>query len=195
MKTETRKTRDHFKKGELLFHSVHGLCLVKEIVAGQGMGEEGPCYRIEPKRTYPFQSGQSFFISLNHVADSGFHVPMKAAEAEHILDYLREGVPRPDYEILQAEAGGRHLVHMSTPLEFATAILTILARKECEYGRQDRQIFKRSAEGLTREIAFALHIPMMEAGIRIRKSLAHTAKIAPWMKSIFERLAIEESLL
>ena len=70
-----------FRRGDVLFHSIHGLCVVKGVVGKPG-GLEGLSYWIEPVR--PAKHLSRYFVGVHQAIQSGFHRPISEKEMKDI---------------------------------------------------------------------------------------------------------------
>ena len=170
-----------FQRGDVLFHSIHGLCLVKGIVGKPG-GLEGLSYWIEPARHAKHLS--RYFVSVHQAIESGFHRPISKKEIEGIFASFRCGKtepkssPREDYALkLRAASQG------NTAQAFAEVLrMAVSKRSYCDRG--ESKIVKHAADALAQEIAIVLKITVPKAFSLIRKHLRAHLAAHPWLGDI-----------
>ena len=162
---------DKIVQGDLLYHSVHGLCRVREIIKQK----KSLYYSIVPKLTN--QMKVRFVIAVEDLGTSGFHLLVSSKEANRILKYLKEG--------------DNALVQDNQTWELAKTILSFSNDELETKDQRNRQTLERSANGLVRELAFVMEITVKEAAARIRKSLGNASKINPLVLSALEH-AVED---
>ena len=150
--------------GDLLYHTVHGLCRVDEIAKENHSGRDVLCYSLVPNTANRMKV--RFVVSVVDIQASGFHAPVSLKEAREILGYLRAGV------LAAATAEDQAWV-------FAKAILSS-SRDNLEFkDARKRQMLERSAKGLVGELAFVLKTTLKEMAASVQKSLGNTSQISP----------------
>jgi RNA polymerase-interacting CarD/CdnL/TRCF family regulator len=170
-----------FQRGDVLFHSIHGLCVVKGIV-GKPSGLEGLSYWIEPAR--PGKHLSRYFVGVYQAIQSGFHRPISEKEIEGIFVSFRcgktalEHFPNENYSFqLRTVSQG------NTAQAFAKVILMAVS-KQLYCDRGESKIVKHAAEALAQEIAIVLKIPVKKAFSLIRKNLRSHLVVHPWLGDI-----------
>lgn len=151
---------EKISQGDLLYHSVHGLCRVKEVL-NQNQADK-KSYAIVPKLTS--LAKVRFVVSAEDVKASGFHSPVSLAEANQILEYLKTG---------------EKTAKENETWSLAETILSFSHDKSEARDQRKRQILARSARGLIGELAFVLEITVQEVVAKMRKSLTRSSKINP----------------
>ena len=146
-------------QGDLLYHSVHGLCRVREIIKEKKI----LYYSLVPKTTSHMKV--RFVIAISDIETSGFHLLVSLKEANEILDYFK--------------AGDLTEVQDKQTWALAKAILSFSRDKSEVKDQRKRQALERSANGLVRELALVLEVSVEEAAARVRKSLGRASKINP----------------
>lgn len=151
-------------RGDLLFHAVHGVCRVDEIVNENRAGKEVCSYSLVPKMAGRMRV--RFLVSVTDIQASGFHKPVTTKEAHEILGYLKAGVLAevPDNE----EAWS-----------LARSILSSLHDKPEFRDARKRQMLERSAKGLVGELAFVFKTTLKAAASSIQRSLGNVSRINP----------------
>ncbi len=162
-------------QGDLLYHSVHGLCRVNEVIK-QNSSSKDVSYSIVPK--LPTHMKVRFVVSKNDIPVSGFHSPVSLKEANEILEFLKSGDKAVNAAIADRKTAAP-IVQENETWALAKAILTCAQDKSDAKDQRKRQMLERSARGLVRELAFVMAITVKETVTRIRRSLAHTSKINP----------------
>jgi RNA polymerase-interacting CarD/CdnL/TRCF family regulator len=170
-----------FQRGDVLFHSIHGLCLVKGII-GKPSGLEGLSYWIEPAR--PGKHLSRYFVGVYQAIQSGFHRPISKKETEDIFVSFRcgktepENFPNENYSLrLRTVAQG------NTAQAFAEVLLMAVS-KQLYCDRGESKIVKHAAEALAQEIAIVLKISVKKAFSLIRKNLRSHLVVHPWLGDI-----------
>ena len=170
-----------FQRGDVLFHSIHELCVIKGIVGTPG-GLEGLSYWIEPVR--PGKHLSRYFVGVHHVIQSGFHRPISKKEIEDIFEYFRRGESElknnPD-ENFSFQL--RTIAQGNTAWAFAKTLLLVASRRE-NYGREEGRLVKHAADALAHEIALVLKIPVGKAFSMIRKHFRSQLAVHPWLDDI-----------
>jgi RNA polymerase-interacting CarD/CdnL/TRCF family regulator len=170
-----------FQRGDMLFHSIHGLCVVKGIVGKSG-GLEGLSYWIEPAR--PGKHLSRYFVGVHQAIQSGFHRPISKKEIETIFESFRcgktgvENFPKENYSFqLRTVSQG------NTAPVFAQVLLMAVS-KQLYCDRGESKIVKRAAEALAQEIAVVLKITVEKAFSLIRKHLRSHLTVHPWLGGV-----------
>ena len=163
-------------QGDLLYHSVHGLCRVNEIIK-QNAGSKDVVYSIVPK--LPTQMKVRFVVSKNDIPVSGFHSPVSLKEANQILEFLKKGDKAVNAAIADRKAAAPPIVQETETWALAKAISSCSKEKSDAKDQRKRQMLERSARGLVRELAFVMAITVQETVNRVRRSLSHASKINP----------------
>ena len=164
--------------GDLLYHSVHGLCRVERVTRPSSSGQEGLSYSLVPKVVAKMKS--RFVISATDMEISGFHGLVSPREANKILLYLKAG----------NEHGHPETGPNATPEVQAWGLarsLQAFAHDKFEAKDQrKRQALERSARGLVGELSCVFKITLKKTADRIQKSLGR-ARINP---SVLSALAL-----
>ena len=157
-------------RGDLLYHAVHGVCRVQEIVKQVRSDEEVSYCAMVPHRTQTSQV--RFLVALEEIDLSGFHELISLEEAEKIVEYFKAG----------------HTSPVEAPVSFAqdtrtwalAKTLMLCSRDEVVAKDQKRrQFLSRSAKGLIGELAFVFNVPLKKAALMVQSHLARTARINP----------------
>ena len=168
--------QEEIVQGDLLYHAVHGLCRVSEIVKRNQSGKETLCYSLVPKVGNKMKV--RFIIAVAGMEDSGFHGLISVKQANEILDYLKSGdsaaipsgvEPKEPFSAVP-ENQTWDLAHMIW--SFSHNHLEVKDQKK-------RQQLERSVKGLVGELAFVFKMTLKEAAARIQKSLGNVSKINP----------------
>ncbi len=170
-----------FQRGDVLFHSIHGLCVVKGII-GKPSGLEGLSYWIEPVR--PGKHLSRYFVGVYQAIQSGFHRPISEKEIEGIFDSFRRGKLEP--EIFPNENYSlrlRTVAQGNTAQAFAEVLLMAVS-KQLYRDRGESKIVKHAAEALAQEIAIVLKVPVKKAFSLIRKHLRSHLAAHPWLGDV-----------
>ncbi len=143
--------------GSLLFHAVHGMCRVREIMSDNS----GDSYGLVPST--PSRNAYRYVIHRQHLGESGFHEPISASGAQDILDYFRTG----------RKAGN---VPAGEPAEFSTwsvaeSVMTCARDENQLKDLRKRSALNRNAYALVREFSCVLKITLTETVSLIHKSL------------------------
>ncbi|MSR77102.1 MAG: hypothetical protein EXS63_02590 [Candidatus Omnitrophica bacterium] len=169
--------------GDLLYHSVHGLCCIKEIIKEKEAGKEKLRYALVPKLFS--QMKLRFVIGADDVYASGFHTPVSLKEANAILEYLTRS--QVTATPLKAEPTTLNVFAEKNQTWALAQSLLSCSRDEMQAKEQKkRQTLHRSAKGLVRELAFVFEITAQEAAEKIRKSLERTLKVNSLVLSALE---------
>jgi len=178
-----------FEAGDKLYHSRHGLCLIKEITRQNMLGRDDLCYCLEPlKEQY---AKPRFFVSVDRVQEAGFHTPISKAEAMEILAFLKKGDEAGRTQKEERAAQIRHLAKENTPGALAKVLLILSEVAGSDVSYEERKILRRAAEGLSQEFSFILKISSRQASSLLRKSLRYSQRNL-WVKEVFERIGQNE---
>ena len=150
-------------EGDLLYHTVHGLCRMDRVIHENRLGEEILCYALVPKIKYRMKL--RFVIPLNEVKESGFHALVSTKEAHGILDYLK--------------AGDSTTVQTNQTWILAQNLLCFSSEKIGARDQKKRQILEHSARGLVGELAYVLKMTLEETVDLVRRSLGKISCINP----------------
>lgn len=180
--------KTEFREGAVLFHPVHGPCVVKEILQKPELG--GLCYWLQPREAGPARA--NFFVGVSRLRKEGFHPPLSTHKAKMIIEYLRKGpgrnVSRPEDRIEQISS----LIQDNTPLAFVK-ILHLLSRvKTDKFMWKEREGLDHAIGGLIQEIAFVMKISAASAAGKVRQSLSRTLRANPHIRKLLERLSRDE---
>ena len=152
-----------FVPGVLLFHSIHGLCRIKEIIQQKQMDKAALYYALIPQMGT--RTSERFLIPVEHVETSGFHSPASLQQANAALDFLK---------------GYGKLLTQTIPLwVMAKEILVFCQETPQATDQRTRQALQRSVRGLIGELAIVLEISLQEAATKVRKNLQCSFKLNP----------------
>ena len=163
-------------RGDLLYHAVHGLCRVDEIIQENQSGREVSCYSLVPKAASQMKT--RFIIATADVETSGFHALVSRKEANKILDYLKAGDKKTTLPTITPKTASSFAWQNQT-WGLARAILSFSHEKFEAQDQRKRQLLERSAKGLVGELALVFKITLKETAARVQKSLGNTSKINP----------------
>jgi RNA polymerase-interacting CarD/CdnL/TRCF family regulator len=170
-----------FQRGDVLFHSTHGLCLVKGIVGKPG-GLEGMSYWIEPVR--PAKHLSRYFVGVYQAIQSGFHSPISEKEIEDIFASFRCGKTEPENSPNENYPLRLRTVAQGNTAQAFSQVLLMAVSKQLYCDRGESKIVKHAAEALAQEIAIVLKIPVKKAFSLIRKHLRSHLAAHPWLGDI-----------
>lgn len=156
--------RKEWAPGDHLFHAVHGVCRVADIVNESHSGSEVRCYSLVPNTTN--RAKVRFVVSVVDVQASGFHAPVSPKEGREILEYLKAGVLASVPDKDQAWTLARALLSSQHD------------RPELKDARK-RQMLERSAKGLVGELAYVLKMTLKDAAASVQRSLGSVSQISP----------------
>lgn len=151
-------------QGDLLFHTVHGVCRVDEIAREGPASREVLNYSLVPNKVNKMKV--RFVVPAAEMKPSGFHVLVSPKEAQEILECLKDG----DFTAGSEEDQAWMLAK------------AVFASSHDELGMKDsrkRQMLERSTRGLVGELAFVLKMTLREAAVSIKKSLGDPSRINP----------------
>lgn len=144
-------------RGDLLFHSIHGLCRVKEIIPEKQMDRKALYYALVPEAAPINRMSERFLIPIENLEASGFHPLVTPHQANDVLDYLKG----------QSRIEGKGCVIW----ELANEILTFCQEEPPQKNAKTRQSLERSVRGLIGELAIVFEISLVEAAAKVRKNL------------------------
>ena len=170
-----------FQRGDVLFHSIHGLSLVKGIV-GKTSGLEGLSYWIEPVR--PAKHLSRYFVGVHQAIQSGFHLPISEKEVEDIFASFRSGKTEPETAPNENYSLRLRTVAQGNTAQAFAQVLLMAVSKQLYCDRGESKIVKHAAEALAQEIAVVLKIPVKKAFSLIRKNLRAHLAAHPWLGDI-----------
>ncbi len=153
-------------QGSLLFHAVHGLCCVKQLIKNKENGKNTISYSLEPKNAN--KTRVRFVISESTIEASGFHSLVSTSQANGILRYLKNGDSSKTTAPAEHEAS-----------RFAKEILSFSYENKDAKDQRSRQRVERSVSGLVGELAIVLKTDLREAAALVRESLGSPSKINP----------------
>jgi hypothetical protein len=160
--------------GDLLYHSVHGMCRVKQVLKKTGNSAD---YALVPQLTN--RTNLRYVVPHESLEESGFRKPVSAEEAEQILSYFRTGKRKEDL------AANR--------ITWAMAENMLTCSKETFQCKDQRtkMTLQKNAFGLVREIASVLNLPLRAAVNLIQKNLRGSSRLNPTVVTALEK-AVEE---
>ncbi len=158
-------------QGDLLYHAVHGLCRVDDLLKENQAGKETLSYSLVPKVANRMK--ERFIITSTDLQESGFHVLISLKEANEILACLQSGKMENKRLAESASCSENQVWDLAKDIwSFSRETLEIKDHKK-------RQTLERSAKGLIRELAYVLQITLKETAAKVRKCLGDTPKINP----------------
>jgi RNA polymerase-interacting CarD/CdnL/TRCF family regulator len=165
--------------GDLLYHAVHGLCRVREVIRKKEANQEVVYYSLVPK--VPGQMKFSLMIDGRGIEASGFHAPVTPKEANKILEYLKTASAAPVENRLEEikEKNDRSFAEHNTTWALAKCILNCSRNEMQAKDQKRRQNLDRAAAGLVKELAFALKISVQDVVAKVQKSLEQHSKVHP----------------
>jgi hypothetical protein len=177
--TKRLMKKEKIVNGDLLYHSVHGLCRVERITQPSSSGQGDLSYSLVPKIVARMKS--RFVISAKDLEISGFHCLVSPREANKILLYLKAGNGKSHAGTdpssnLQEQAWG-----------LARALQTFAYDKFEAKDQRKRQALERSAKGLVGELSCVFKITLKKTADRVLKNLGRTSRINP---SVLSALAL-----
>lgn len=181
-------SEDPIAQGDLLYHSVHGLCRVDGLIREKA-GKKVQSYSLVPKTVSKMKI--RFLIPAENLDASGFRSLVSTAEANDILKYLRGGessaVPTrfKSNAGFMAEAGNEIWVAANLILTFCRETLEIRDQRK-------RQALERSTKGLIGELAIVLKISLKDASGMVRQSLKENSRIHPQVLTALENASDDD---
>ena len=180
-KTKKSTAQKRFAQGDLLYHVIHGVCRVKEILKQEQSGKSILCYCLVPVVTS--YMNVRFVVAVDGIQSSGFHLLLTQKEANKVLDYLKSGEP-----IVYPVDAGEEVVSVSFAEEneswaLAKTILSCSHEKSEIKDQRKRKALERSAKGLIGELAYVFQIPLKEAAERVRHCLECGSNVNPMVLS------------
>ena len=170
-----------FQRNDILYHSVHGLCVVKGVLGKPG-GSEGMRYWIEPCR--PGKHLARYFVDVRQSHLSGFHRLMTVAETEEMFESFRRGKmnseENPTGDLCSQL---RVMVKRNTPESFAEMLLKAVSFKS-DNTHGEGKLVKRAADALSQEIALVLKVSPKKACSMIRRNLRSHLSDHSWVDDI-----------
>ncbi len=157
--------KEKIMNGDLLFHSVHGLCRVERVT------HPGPSYSLVPKIATKMKA--RFVISASDMEVSGFHGLISPREANKILHYLKAGNGKNHSK---SEMPSSSQVHA---WDLAQGLLSFAYDKFEAKDQKKRQALERSAKGLVGELSCVFKTTLKKTADRIQKNLGHGPRINP----------------
>lgn len=163
-------------KGNLLYHPVHGLCRIDQVIQESTAGKKNTSYALVPKISQKMKT--RFIIPNTDIKVSGFHSLVSVKEADEILAYLKAGKS----DAIPAGVAIETVAAFAQPNQtwsLAKTILSFPADKVQGRDQRKRQVLEQSIKGLIGELALVFAITLKEAADKILKSLGNPAKINP----------------
>jgi len=176
--------QEKIARGDLLFHSSHGLCRVDELMKENHAGKEVLCYSLVPK--VATRAKARFIIEGASLRTSGFHPLISTKEANKILDYLAAGKAEAAPPGRDAKSG-HGLVQEHHAWSLAKEILFFCSQDLEAKNKSKRQALERSIKGLVGEFSFVFKITSKEAADKIQKCLRGIAKTNPVILGILDQ--------
>jgi hypothetical protein len=171
--------KEKIASGDLLYHSVHGLCRVERVTRPSPSDQGGPSYSLVPKVAVKMKS--RFVISAADLEISGFHNLVPRKEAMKILRYLKGG-----------NGKGRSETKVSGNLQdqawdLARALQTFAYDKFEAKDQRKRQALERSAKGLVGELSCVFKLTLKKTADKVLRNFGNTSRINP---SVLSALAL-----
>ena len=163
--------KEKIVNGDLLFHSVHGLCRVERVTQPSPSDHGGPSYSLVPKIAAKMKS--RFVISASDMEVSGFHGLVSPREANKILRYLKIGNGKGHPS---SSTSSNSQVHA---WDLAQGLLSFAYDKFEAKDQKKRQALERSAKGLVGELSCVFKLTLKKTADRIQKNLGRTSRINP----------------
>lgn len=157
--------KETIAQGDLLYHSVHGLCRVDDIAKESQSGKEVLRYSLVPKIATKMKV--RFVIAHSDMKASGFHGLILPKEADEVLKYLAAGNIKA-----APTASPAHQVW-----ELAAAILSFSGETMEVKDQRKRQMLERSVKGLVRELSLVFKMTLKDTAALVRKNLGSAPKI------------------
>lgn len=170
-----------FQRGDVLFHSTHGLCAVKGIV-GRPSGLEGLSYWIEPIQSAKHLS--RYFVGVHQAIQSGFHRPISKKEVGAIFESFHPGGKEAESFSQEDYSFQLRTVSQGNTARAFAKVLLMAASKQLYCDRGESKIVRHAADALAREIAVVLKITVPKAFSLIRKHLRSHLAAHPWLGDV-----------
>lgn len=170
-----------FQRGDVLFHSIHGLCVVKGIV-GKHSGLEGLSYWIEPARSGKHLS--RYFVGVHQAIQSGFHRPISKREIESLFESFHGGKTEPKNFSHEDYSFRLRTISQGNTAQAFAKVLQMAVSKRLYCDRGESKLVKHAAEALAQEIAVVLKITVKKAFSLIKKHLRSHLAVHPWLNDI-----------
>ncbi len=165
--------------GDLLYHSVHGICRINEVVKES----KDVSYALVPKT--PNKMKLRFVIGAKDLQVSGFHAPVSSKEAAKILNFLKTS--RAAGTPLDAEKKAeRSFAEDNTTWALAAAILACSHDEAQAKDQKKRQTLQRAVTGLVKELSFAMEVSLKDAAAAVQKNLKRSTKLNPLVLAALE---------
>ena len=171
-------------RGDLMFHSAHGVCRVNDLIKEDCSGKEVLSYSLVPKMATRMKV--RFVIADSDLEISGFHHLVSIKEANEILEYLKAGDVTTAQSADKLEIDDRS-IQENHPWSLAKGILSSSYQELNVRDQRKRQVLSRAAKGLVEELAFVFKITFKEAAVKIRKCLAGISRVNPLVLSALEQ--------
>lgn len=176
--------QEKIARGDLFFHSSHGLCRVDELMKENHAGKEVLCYSLVPK--VATRAKARFIIEGASLQASGFHPLVTVPEANKILDYLSKGKvseisPANELAAQSRSSQSNHLWGL------ASEILSSCGQDLEGKNKKRRQILERAVKGLVGEFAFVFKVTSQDAAAKIRKCLKNVSKTNPLVLTLLDQ--------
>ena len=171
MATMTRTLE--IEEGELLYHAVHGLCRMDEVIEQGQSGKKVRCYSLVPQPNNNKMKTR-FVIEISQIEVSGFHPLVSLDEANKILDYLKPSSPKK-------------VTGQNQTWELAQAILTFSQDAAAGKDQRKRQMLHQSVKGLLGELAYVMKLNLKDTAAKIQKSLGNSSKVHPLVATALEQ--------
>ena len=176
-KKKEAMTQEEIIQGSLLYHSVHGLCRVDQLIKQNQSGKQVLSYSLSPKAVNKMKI--RFVIPSADLEISGFHPLVSLKEAHGILDYLKSGDLTAIPSNVEKEADAAAAWAQTWVL--AKEILSFAKDRSDVKDQRKRQMIERSVKGLVGELSIALKLSLKEAAAKVRSSLGSPSKVNPWV--------------
>ena len=168
--------KSRIARGVFLYHSVHGLCVVRTILPKNLSGEKIPCCEIIPQGHN--RMNIRFVVPLDDILASGFHFLVSLEEAGMILEYLKSHNKAAQIPVPLRKKFSKF--DQNSPIwVLAKQVLSYSRSKDGMSDQRNRQSLKVSVVGLVQELATILKISITEVAAKIQGYLGRVSDINP----------------
>jgi len=157
-------------KGDVLFHSAHGLCRVSAVASAKE--PDGCRYTLQPVTNS--NGSISFMIPESALENSGFKKLITDADGKAILNFFRTGSGKKPSQ--------------DPAWQSAKLIRDESLNRDAVKDIKRRQQLHRAVKGLVSELAFVLNMTAKDVATRIQKDLSQVDNINPSVLTAFTKL-------